>query len=362
MHILGDEMTYDELKDWIRINESKIFEDGAVGTGCIIGSKEITWAITKRCNLRCKYCFIDEWDSGELTTEEGFELIEDLVKLGYNKLALDGGEPLMREDIYEFIEYASSYNIMVAIGTNGTLITREIAEKLKEAGLKRASISVDGVDEAHNELRGEGIFRDTARGIEACKDVGLGVQFFMVVTRYNYEEIPKVIKFAENLDINRIILEYLIPIGRGENVSEACLSPDENRKLFDYMINKQMETDVWLKPLCNPQYWFYLKERGLVDRKDFMGCPAATNRLRILPNGDVTPCPYLPVSGGNIREESLSDIIEDSEVFKAIRARRLGGRCATCKYKEECGGCRARAYAMHGGYSAEDPVCLVQSK
>jgi len=232
---------------------------------------------------------------------------------------------------------------------------------LKKAGLERAAMSIDGIDSLHDEFRGvNGAFKDTLRGMKACEEEGVAVQLFTTVTRTNYGEIPKIIKLADDLKLWRIYLIYLIAMGRGKEISEVCLSTDENMKFFDDMANKQKDAKTWLKPICNPQYWAYLKDAGLVNREDgleFTGCTAGITRFHIFPNGDVTPCAYLPAKAGNIRESSFLEIVRNSEMFKALRARALKGQCATCKYKRICGGCRSRAYAISGDYLAEDPVC-----
>ena len=355
-------MSVEELKSWISAHKDEIFANDAVGTGCFSYLPgEIIWAVTKRCNLKCKHCSISEVGSGELTTEEGFGLIEDAAKLGPVKFGFTGGEPLLREDIYDLIEYAASFDMQVVMATNGTLITNEVAKRLKKAGLERAAMSIDAVGSAHDEFRGvNGAFKDMLRGLKACEEEGLSVQFFTTVTRDNYSGIPEIIKFADDLNIWRIYLIYLIAVGRGKQISEACLSTDENMEFFDYTATEQTEVNTWLKPICNPQYWAYMKDKGLVDRVDgtkFTGCTAGITRFHIFPNGDVAPCAYLPVKAGNIKETPFLDIIQNSEMFKALRERELKGHCGTCKYKRICGGCRSRAYATSGDYLGEDPVC-----
>jgi radical SAM protein with 4Fe4S-binding SPASM domain len=355
-------MSEEELKSWIRAHKDEIFANDAVGTGCFSYLPgEIIWAVTKRCNLRCKHCSIAEMSGEELSTEEGFGLIEDAAKFGPVKFGFTGGEPLLRADIYELIEYASSFDMQVVMATNGTLITNDVAKRLKKAGLERAAISIDGIYTAHDNFRGvNGAFKDTLRGMKACEEEGVAVQLFTTVTRTNYSEIPKIIKLADDLKLWRIYLIYLIAMGRGKEISEVCLSTTENMKFFDDMATKQKDAKTWLKPICNPQYWAYLKDKGLLDREDgleFTGCTAGITRFHIFPNGDVTPCAYLPAKAGNIRESSFLEVVQNSEMFKALRARALKGQCASCKYKRLCGGCRSRAYATSGDYLAEDPVC-----
>ena len=355
-------MSVEELRSWIALHETELFANDAVGTGCFSYLPgEVIWAVTKRCNLRCKHCSISEEDPEELSTEEGLGLIEDAARLGPVKFGFTGGEPLLRDDIYELIEYAASFEMQVVMATNGTLITKDVAKKLRKAGLERAAISIDGIGTAHDDFRGvNGTYKNVLRGMKACEAAGLAVQLFTMVTRYNYEEIPKIIKFADDLSLWRIYLIYLIAMGRGREISEACLSTDENKRFFEDMVDKQKDVKVWLKPICNPQYWAYLKHEGLVDHTSgitFTGCTAGITRFHIFPNGDVTPCAYLPAKAGNIRESSFLEIVQNAEMFKALRARKVKGRCATCSYKRICGGCRSRAFALSGDYLAEDPVC-----
>ncbi|MFZ2070496.1 MAG: radical SAM protein [Halobacteriota archaeon] len=355
-------MSVEELKSWINAHKDAIFANDAVGTGCFSYLPgEIIWAVTKRCNLRCKHCSISDEDPEELSTEEGFRLIEDAAKLGPVKFGFTGGEPLLREDIYDLIEYAASFEMQVVMATNGTLITNEVAKRLKKAGLERAAMSIDAIGSAHDAFRGvNGAFKKMLHGMKACEKEELAVQFFTTVTRDNYSEIPKIIKFADELKLWRIYLIYLIAVGRGKAISEACLSTDENMAFLDYTVNTQKKVNTWLKPICNPQYWAYLKDKGLVESDagiTFTGCTAGITRFHIFPDGDVTPCAYLPVKAGNIRDTSFLEIIHNSEMFKALRARELKGQCATCKYKKICGGCRSRAYAISGDYLGEDPVC-----
>ncbi|MHC1567849.1 MAG: radical SAM protein [Candidatus Syntropharchaeia archaeon] len=335
-----------------------MFGNDCVGTGCFSYSPgEVVWAVTKKCNLRCKHCSISEQDSEELTTEEGMNLIEEAAKLGRVKFAFTGGEPLMRKDIYDLIEYASMFDMQVVMATNATLITEEVAKRLKKAGLERFGVSIDGVGEKHDELRGvKGAFEMAMNGIKAAINADLSFQFHTTVMKNNLDEIPKIIDLADELGAWRIYLIYLIATGRGKEISDACLTPEENRRFFEYIYERQKSTKVWLKPICNPQYWVYLKEKNDV-KMDFVGCTAGITRFHIFPNGDVAPCAYLPVKAGNLREMGFREILKNSEVFRKLRERELNGKCGVCKHREECGGCRSRAYGFSGDYLGEDPVC-----
>ena len=353
---------YEALRAWFEAHKDEIFANDTVGTGCFSYQPgEVVLAVTKRCNLWCKHCSISDFPEEELSTEECKAVIEDAAKIGKVKFAFTGGEPLLREDIYELIEYAASFDMQVVMATNGTLITEDVAKKLKKAGLERAAISIDGIGSFHDEFRGvEGAFARTLRGIRSCKKVGLAFQLFTTVSRLNYGEIPKIIRMASRLNAFRIYLIYLIAVGRGRKISDACLSAEQNLQFFEFLLRTQPKTKVWLKPICNPQFWAFLRERNIVDDalcEKFVGCTAGITRFHIFPNGDVAPCAYLPLKVGNVKDARFLEIARNAKEFRELRARNVKGRCSECKYREICGGCRSRAFAVKGDFLAEDPVC-----
>jgi len=343
------------------LRDTRLFQNDAVGTGCFSYLPgEVVWAVTNACNLKCKHCMLDsgQKDPDELNTEEGKRLIDDAAKLGGVKFAFTGGEPLMRKDIFELIEYANTTDIQVCMATNGTLMTEQMAQRLKGTGLYSFGMSIDGVGAKHDEFRGQdGTFDLAMRGFEAARKAGLRFQFHTTVAKHNIDDMPRIIDLAEELDIYRIYLVHLITIGRG--VNEPDISKDECKQLCDYVIERQQTTNVWLKPICNPQFWIYLRSKTDLDF-DITGCTAGITRFHIFPNGDVTPCAYLPVAAGNLREQSFYEIYKNSEVFKNLRNRDLKGKCGSCADKTICGGCRSRANAKYGDYLAEDPLCFVK--
>ena len=353
------------FRAWLREHEEDFFANDTVGLGCFSYQPgEVVWAVTRRCNLNCMHCSISEAETTELSTEEGFSLIEDAAKLGAVKFAFTGGEPLVRRDIFELVEYAASYDMQVVMATNGTLIDEDVASRLKKAGLYRAAISIDGIGAAHDEFRGvKGAFDAMMRGVNACKKVGLRVQFLTTVSKINLKEIPKIMDLANRLQVDRIYLVALIAVGRGRQISDACLSADEMEQFFRLVLERQMKTNVWLKPICMPQFWAFLEAEGLcgaADRK-FVGCTAGITRFHIFPNGDVAPCAYLPLKVGNVHSERFTKIIEKAELFQKFRNREIKGRCGSCEHRFSCGGCRSRAFAAFKDPLAEDPVCFLRS-
>jgi radical SAM protein with 4Fe4S-binding SPASM domain len=335
-----------------------LFDNDTVGTGCFSYlPAEFVWAVTKRCNLRCLHCSIEASSEGELTLDEGKLLIEDAAALGDVKFSFTGGEPLMREDIYELISYAAGFDMQIVMATNATLITDKVAGKLLDAGLERFGVSIDGIGGAHDKIRGvKGAYERTMRGLEAAKDHGLSFQFHSMVTAYNLDEIPKIIDLAEELGAYRIYFVYLIPMGKAREIPEACITLEDNERFFEYIYERQKSSSVWLKPICNPQYWLHLKAKEEGGFR-MSGCTAGITRFHIFPNGDVAPCAYLPVKAGNLREMRFGEILETSEVFRNLRERKLNGNCGVCRHRMACGGCRSRAYGFSGDYLGEDPVC-----
>lgn len=342
------------------LNNVKVFQNDAVGTGCFSYLPgEVVWAVTNACNLKCKHCMLDSGKEfpDELTTEEGKRLIDDAAKLGSVKFAFTGGEPLMREDIFELVQYANTTDVQVCMATNGTLMDEGMAQRLKNAGLYSFGMSIDGVGKKHDDFRGlEGTFDLAMQGFQVARKAGLRFQFHTTVAKHNIDDMPRLIDLAEELGIYRIYLVHLITIGRG--VDQSDIDKEECKWLFDYIIERQKTTSVWLKPICNPQFWVYLRSKMDLDF-DITGCTAGITRFHIFPNGDVTPCAYLPVVAGNLREQSFYEIYKNSDVFNNLRQRNLKGKCGSCDSKAICGGCRSRANAKFGDYLAEDPLCIV---
>jgi len=340
----------------------------------------VSWNTTLNCNLRCAHCYINAHrrSAEELDTTEGKRLIDQIAEVSKPILVLSGGEPLLREDIFELAHYATKKGLTVGLGTNGTLITIDIAKKLKEAGVKTVAVSLDSViPEKHDRFRGiNGAWEKAIKGIKACRDVGLEIRINTTVTRENYDEIDKIVRLAEKVGAKHFHLFSLVPTGRAKSVDAP--SPTEyERMIRDVLVKGRTEFRLRIRPVCFPQFTRIAKQEGIrleVER----GCIAGLWYCRINPTGDVTPCPYLPIKVGNIREKSFKEIWFNSEVFKTLRDfKNLKGRCGVCDFQNVCGGCRARAYGLThdvtyvcgtldvpdkltGDYLAEDPWCSYQ--
>jgi len=343
----------------------------------------VSWNVTLKCNLRCSHCYIDAQireATGELTTAEGKMLIDQIAEVSKPILILSGGEPLLREDIFELARYGSEKGLKVTMGTNGTLVDDESARRLRDAGVRKVAISLDSISpEKHDIFRGlRGAWKATIKGIDACQRNGLDFQVNTTVTKQNFEEVDEIISFAQRLGASNFHLFFLVPTGRGEKLED--LTPVQYEEMLRKVIKEGARRDFDVRPTCAPQFMRIAKQEMMNLEKWGRGCIAGIRYCRIYPTGDVTPCPYLPVKVGNIRESSFKEIWFNSDVLNELRdLSKLKGRCGICEYKDICGGCRARAYGLtsnfidicgslsppseiKGDYLAEEPWCIYQPR
>jgi len=344
---------------------------GAVGMGCIGFGRHAVWEVSEACNLRCRHCHATSGKAGpdELSPEEGLRFLRQLSRLkGFRMLAFSGGEPLVRPDIDALLAHASRLGIVPVIATNGTLIDGPRARELKKLGVRGIAVGFDSTDPSvHNEIRrSDTAFERAMRGIEACKAAGMVVQINFTAMRENISTLEEVIRFCHEIRAEIMLCYQLIPMGRGSDIAASALSPEENRELVHTVRRLQRDAITIVEPVAAPQYWTHLLDRddllprGGVNGSRFHGCAAGWGLVYVKPNGDVWPCPFIPLSGGNVREKELRDIVRESDVFKSLRDRNaLEGHCGECANKNICGGCRAKAYAATGRLLAEDPTCYL---
>jgi len=321
----------------------------------------ISWNTTQECNISCIHCYRDAGNkrTDELSTDEGKKLLDEMGRAGFKIIILSGGEPLMRADIYELIRYAKSIGLRPVLGTNGILITEEVAIKLKEAGLGAAGISLDSTDKAiHDKFRqSEGAWDKTIAAMDVCRKVGLPFQVHTTITNWNEKEVTNITDLAVAKGAMAHHIFFLVPTGRGKDIEDITLKTEEYEAVLNRILDKQKEVSIELKPTCAPQFMRIAKERGIPMRFT-RGCLAGTSYCVILPNGDIQACPYLPIKIGNVRETNFDVLWRDSEMFNQLRNEPLKGGCGTCGHDKICGGCRARAYYYSDGdYMAEEPWC-----
>jgi radical SAM protein with 4Fe4S-binding SPASM domain len=341
----------------------------------------ISWNLTYRCNLACEHCYLDAGpkplvgtenfaDRSELGTEECFKVIDDIASFAPECLTiLTGGEPLLRRDILEIVRRASERGLWVVVGTNGVRITENVAERLAEAGARGLSLSLDALDpDRHDRFRMvRGAWQNTVEGAEILNRTGLSFIVQTTAGSHNLGELDAIADFAHDRLAAKVWnLYFLVPTGRGQFVSDMAPAQYDEVLASLYRIQRKYDRRMLVNAKCAPHYIKTVLENATGETDPTIrtysggagGCPAGTHYMGIRPNGDVTPCPYLPVFAGNLRRAALTDLWTSSELFAGIRRRsELGGRCGACEMNGHCGGCRARAYGMTGDLMAEDPLC-----
>ena len=335
----------------------------------------VAWEITRRCNLKCVHCRAAAVDSpypGEFTTEEAKRLIDELSLKYKPVIIMTGGEPLVREDVFYLSSYAGDKGLRVVLATNGTLVTRDVARRIKEAGIKRVSVSIDGpTAQDHDGFRGvEGAFDGAIRGIENLKAEGVPVQINTTVTRRNKGKLEEIFSLAKDLKVSALHIFLLVPTGRGKDISHEEISPQEYEEVLHWFYEKRItEKDMEFKATCAPHYYRIIRQRAKKDGipftpevfgQDFYtrGCLGGIAFCFVGYDGTAQPCGYLELDCGNVKKEGFSKVWEGSEVFNKLRdSSNYKGKCGMCEFFKVCGGCRARAYEVKGDYLEEEPFC-----
>jgi radical SAM protein with 4Fe4S-binding SPASM domain len=333
----------------------------------------VSWNVTRRCNLNCTHCYLpadtrsSSAPSSELGTPEALHLIDRIADVNPETLLiLSGGEPLLRTDIYELAAHATRTGIMVVLGSNGTFIDANAAREMKKCGVSGISISLDSVTpQLHDEVRlVPGAWDQAVEAIRLCNEAGLSVQINTVVTRRNIHEMRAMFSYASSLGAKVFSPFFLVCTGRGEELTD--LSPQQYEHVLQQALRAQDNfKSMMIRTRCAPTVRRIIAERDPKSPLLKMGtgqCMAGRTYCRITPEGDVTPCPYFPLSGGNVRITPFKEIWSGSQLFHALRKPALKGKCGACEYREVCGGCRARALATKKDYLGEDAWCDYRPK
>ncbi|OGP55288.1 MAG: heme b synthase [Deltaproteobacteria bacterium RBG_13_52_11] len=332
----------------------------------------IAWEITRSCNLNCLHCRAAAEKGpyeGELTFEECFRFIDEVAAFSKPVLILTGGEPLLREDIFEIASYGTRKGLRMVMAVNGTLLDAKKAQAAKRAGIQRVSISLDGATaEGHDQFRGViGAFAGAMEGINYLKEAGLDFQINTTVTKGNLAEIETILQLAIRLGAVAHHIFLLVPTGRGRELAGEDVAPDAYEQALAWFAEQEDKVPLQLKATCAPQYYRIVHQRG--GAKDWKeqgeglhtftrGCLGGISFCFLSHRGDVQPCGYLEINVGNISERPFQEIWAEAEVFQRLRdVNNLKGKCGRCEYRVVCGGCRARAYALHGDYLEEEPLC-----
>jgi len=382
------------FKEWFRVPTHRrglvntlrsIYEYGVTLPQKLSAPFLVVWNYTNLCNLRCRHCYQRAGAAAkdELTTGERLAVVDQLAEECVAFLAISGGEPLLREDVFKVGERAANYGIYVAIATNGTLLKKDMVHKLMEHGVRYVQISLDGAKpETHDSFRRvPRAWERTVEGIMNCVESDLMTTVAVTVTRHNFAEFDEIVKLVQKLGVDKLVVYNFIPTGRGKEIAESDLTPEMREQLLRKMrgLLKQGCDVITTAPqfarvclasdeaMAVPIGHFgggEVKDSRLRIVADFVGgCGAGREYCAIQPNGDVTPCVFMPIVVGNLRKQRFAEIWRNSEVLERLRDRsKLEGSCAKCSYKYVCGGCRSRAYAYFGDVNAPDPGCIYNAK
>lgn len=351
-------------------------------SGAVQGVPElrlVAWETTRRCNLACVHCRAAATCgpySGELDTQAALRLLDQIAAVGRPIVILTGGEPLLRDDIFELAAYGTQKGLRMVMAPNGTLITPAIAAKLAAAGIQRVSISLDGADAAsHDRFRGvTGAFEGAMRGIEFIKNAGIEFQINTTITKTNLEQIPKILYLAESLGAVAHHIFLLVPTGRGKYIVDQEIDAREYEQTLNWFYDQRGRTSLQLKATCAPHYYRILRQRAHADGQKVTfqthgldavtrGCLAGTGFCFISHQGVVQPCGFLDLPCGDITHRSFAEVWRSSPQFLQLRDfSALQGKCGICEYQRVCGGCRARAFEATGDYMAQEPLCLYQPR
>jgi len=348
----------------------------------------VIWETTQACDLACVHCRACAQpirSALELSTDEAKRLIDEVAALEAPVFVLTGGDPLKRPDIFELVEYASSHGVRISLTPSATpLLTWEAIRRLKQSGLARLAISLDGpTAEIHDAFRRvPGSYDWTLQAVRWARELGLPVQINTTITRHNLRHLDSIIALLEQLDIVLWSVFFLVPTGRGSAID--LISAEEFEQVFEklYETSRRVKFDV--KSTEAQHYRRFMLQRRTEAKRSGNGHRAPVMLGMSTPDGigraprgindgkgfvfishvgEVFPSGFLPVSAGNVRKQSLTDLYRHSPLFVALRdSKNLKGKCGVCEFREVCGGSRARAHALTGDTFAEEPCCIWQPK
>ncbi len=347
----------------------------------------IAWELTRACAFACKHCRAEAQprrDPNELTTEEAFGLIDQIREFGDPILVITGGDPMMRSDLYDLLGYAVQQGLRTSLTPTTTrLVTREALTRVKDTGVRRVAVSLDGpTAEVHDAFRGfSGSFDIAKRIIKNVADVGLSLQINTTVSRYNIHLLDDMADLVGESNVVQWSLFFLVPTGRAN--AADMITPEEHEQVFNWLYDLRELASFDIKSTAAPAYRRVVLQRqraasgpptgngpasaaaGAGYRyADGLGRPAKSVNdgngfCFISHTGDVCPSGFLPLSAGNVRERSLVDIYRNAPLFRRLRdTDALKGKCGGCDFREVCGGSRSRAYAINHDPLAEDPSCV----
>lgn len=340
------------------------------------------YELTQACDLVCKHCRAcaqPTADPRELKPAESLELLKQISQFPKPPLlVLTGGDPLKRPDIYALIEYATSLGMHVAVTPSATpLVTRDAVARLKQAGVSRLAISLDGATAAsHDEMRGvDGSFAKTLEILEMAREFQIPSQVNSTITRRNFEEIDDIAELISTYDIVLWSVFFLIPVGRGTELQR--LDANQCEDAFERLWDQSLRRPYAIKTTEAPHYRRFLlqrkKEQSVAKREETsrparlpaqgvaLGVNDGRGAMFVGHRGEVYPSGFMPLLCGKFPQEDVVDIYQNSPMMKLLRdSDQLKGKCGWCEYRNVCGGSRARTYALTGDPMESEPDCIYE--
>jgi radical SAM protein len=337
----------------------------------------VIWEVTQACDLACVHCRASaqpERNPAELSTEQGYRLLDEIRSFGEPLMVFTGGDPLKRPDLYELIRYSVKIGLRTNVTPSATpLLTAEAIEGFQAAGIARMAISLDGPDAAtHDEFRGiPGTFDRAMFALRHARDIGLDTQLQTTVSRRNMARLAEIAEIAKEVRTRMWSLFFLIVTGRAEE-GDDLLAP-EYEQVFEFMYELSKTASFGVKTTEAMHYRRYVAQRikaehGVTENENAKGVAWRTAGVSdgkgfvfVSHTGEIFPSGFFPVSGGNVLGDSLTDVYRNSDLFLTLRdTSQRHGKCGICEYRNICGGSRSRAYALTGDFLAEDPRCIYQ--
>ena len=337
-----------------------------------------SWRATGACNARCAYCNVDatgKHAERELTTKEALHLVDEVYNFGVKWFGLKGGEPLLRKDIFEIVTYAKSKGLNVCLLTNGCFVDGDIYDNLVKNQVW-TSVSIDGPEEINDILRGKGSYQKALAAIKKLSKGKILNGLAAAITSVNYKHLDHVCELADKYHANFVWFNHLVPSGRAKEDNKLTPTPEQYEWVLNHIwdLSQKYEGKFDIHVHC-PHYARVVKMRNppnfdeWFERKFHGKCTyfAFGGYISVTENGNLIPCfysdlhPIEPMRLGNIRDNSLKLVWEDmknSPYYSSFRDRNvLKGKCGICEYREICGGCRNRSYALTGDIYESDPAC-----
>ena len=345
----------------------------------------IAWEITRACAFACKHCRADAQhrrDPLELTTQEGFQLIDRLAEFGSPILIFTGGDPMMRRDLNELIAYSTKNGLRCSLTPTATsLPTVERLQQVKEAGIRRIALSLDAPSsQVHDEFRQvKGSWDRTMRILHNADKIGLSVQVNTTVSTFNHLLLPEMVPFVEEVGAVQWSVFFLVPTGRAQ--AKWLITAEEHERLFNWLYDLSLDAPFDIKATAAPMYRRVAIQRRKAEMKDGQsvtfqgagfqyadglhrptkGVNDGNGFMFISHLGEIMPSGFLPISAGDVRNDDVVDVYRNASIFRDLRDySKLKGKCGICDFRDVCGGQRGRAFGITGDYLETDPSCFYE--